>query len=221
MFKRKSHILNWVFTFLLIAGFVFVYFDSFAQEDMEERCQIERIEKDCEGILESECREILEKCEKYFEEKSAAIEEDITKTEQEKKTLQDQIYILTNKIKQLDYQIYQNNLMIKDLNYQIGDTQGSIDKTTLKIEESKAQLGTILREVYEQDQRSTIEILLAEETLSGFFSNLEALDSLNFKNKELPIDIKDLKAQLMAQMQSPDSEKGELESVVMLQGLQK
>jgi len=158
-------------------------------EDMEKMCEMDRIESECDKISPTDCRKLLEKCDKYFQEKSAEIEKDISRTEAEKKTLQNQIYVLRNKIKSLDYQIYQNNLMIKDLNFQIEDTQSSIEKTSNKIEESKRKLTNILREIYEQDQRSTIEILLGENELSDFFDKLVALEALNAKNRELLQDI--------------------------------
>ena len=70
-------------------------------------------------------------------EESERIGKDLTKTAQEKKTLQNKIYSLGQKIKNLNYQIYQSNLVVKDLGIQMGDTQTSIDKTTSKIEVSK------------------------------------------------------------------------------------
>lgn len=221
MFRNKYNFLGYILILVLMASFILPGFDCLAQENLEEICQIDKIEEDCKNLSDGDCRKLLEKCDSYFQEKSAEIEKDIAKTSEEKKTLQNQIYILRNKIKQLDYQIYQNNLMIKDLGFQVGDTEDSIYQTSLRIEDSKNQLASILREVYEQDQRSIIEILLGEEELSDFFNNLVALEALNSKNQELLGDIKSLKADLEGHKESLDSEKGELESLVEIQSLQK
>jgi len=212
-----------VLTFVITAGFVLPRTESFAEasENLEEVCQLDRIEKDCENLSNDECQKLLEKCADYLQEKASLIDKDISKTEQEKKTLQNQIYILSSRIKQLDYQIYQNNLMVKDLGLQIDDTGESIYKTSLKIEKSKMQLSQILREVYEQDQKSMVEVLLEEEELSDFFDNLVALDALNFENRELLKSIKGLKIYLEEQEESLDEEKVELESMVELQIIQK
>jgi len=121
----------------------------------------------------------------------------------------------------LDNQIYQSNLMIKDLALQIADTQTSIDKTSLKIEESKEKLVAILRTIYEEQQKSLVEILLQEDELSDFFDNLVALEMLNTKNKELLENIKELKNYLELQKQSLDEEKEDLERLVKVQMLQK
>jgi len=127
------------------------------------------IEKGEKELSKEDYRVLLEKCKVYYEEKSADLEQDITKTAEEKKTLANKISSFRSKIQNLNYQISQSNIMIKDLGVQIEDTQGSITQTSLKIEEIRERLALNVRLRYEEDQKSTIEILLAEETLSGFF----------------------------------------------------
>ena len=163
--------------------------------------------------LEEELRELEELIAKY--------EADITKTEKEKKTLQNQIYILRQKIKKLNLQIQESNVMIQDVSLQIKDTKSSIEKTSLKISSSREKLANILQSIYEEDQKSLLEILLSEETLSGFFENLMALETLNLKNQELLEEIKNLKSYLETQKQFLDEEKADLERLLKIQLLQK
>jgi len=217
-----SRISRLALLFILISAFILPNLKSFAQVNLEEVCQsIERIEETCQTLSDVECRQLLEKCAKYYEEKSAQIEKDITKTEQEKKTLQNQVYILRNKIKNLDYQIYQSNLAIKDLGFQIGDTESSIEKTSLKIRDSRYQLANILQRIYEEDQKSLIEILLSEKELSDFFDDLMALEILNSKNQELLETIKSLKSSLESEKELLSEEKEDTERMVKIQALQK
>ena len=159
----------------------------------------------------------LEKELKELEEKIRQYEIDITKTEAEKQTLQYRINTLRNRISQLDLEIRRGNIIIQDLGLQIQDTEGSIEKTSLKIEDSREKLAGILKVIYEEDQKSLIEILLSERTLSGFFDNLMALEVLNQTNQELLENIKDLKSNLETQKQSLDTEKRDLEKVVQTQ----
>ena len=163
--------------------------------------------------LEKELKELVEKITQY--------EKDITKTAEEKKTLQNQIYSLRKRIEQLDLQIRQSNLIIKDLGFQIKDTEGSIEKTSLEIERSRQKLANILRLIYEEDQRSIIEILVSEPKLSNFFDNLIALESLSSKNQELLEDIKALKSDLGGQKESLSEEKEDTEKVAKIKALQK
>jgi len=164
-------------------------------------------------LLEEELKKLEGQIEKY--------EEDLNRTEQEKKTLQNQIYIIKTKIEKLNLQIQQSNLMIKDLTIQITDTEKSIEKTSFKIEDAKNKLASILRAIYEEDQKSLIEILLTEKELSDFFDHLVSLEALNSKNQELLKEIKNLKFYLEGQKQSLDDEKTDLEKVVKIQTLQK
>ncbi|MDP3990776.1 MAG: lytic murein transglycosylase [Candidatus Nealsonbacteria bacterium] len=172
------------------------------------------------ALTPTEERQALEEELKQLEEQIAQYEKDITKTEQEKKTLVNQISILQNTIKKLDLQIYQSNIVINDLGVQIKDTESSIKKTSLNIEDGKERLGAILREIYQEDRRSLIEILLSEG-ISDFFDNLVALEEVNAKNKDLLTNIKALKVYLEDEKLSLDEEKGGLEKQVVIQNLQK
>jgi peptidoglycan hydrolase CwlO-like protein len=156
-----------------------------------------------------------------LEEQITQYDKDITKTEQEKKTLQNAIYLLKTKINKLNLQIQEGNVMIKDLGVQISDTENSIEQTSVKIEESKEKLSGILQTLYEEDQKSSAEILLGSETLSDFFGNLVALEALNSENQELLKEIKGLKTELEDQKNSLDDEKTTLENTVKVQTLQK
>ena len=174
---------------------------------------------DGESAAEYE-RKVLEEELGRLEEQITKYEGDITKTQQEKKTLQNQIDILKNRISKLNLQIQQSGIMIKDVGLQIKDTEKSIEKTSTKIEDYKAQLGGILRSVYEQDQKSLIEILFSEKTISDFFDNLVNLEILNSKNQELLKEIKNLKVSLEDQRGSLDDEKSDLEKILTMQKLQ-
>lgn len=202
-FKKICKILS-IFAFLFfIFNLIFINSQGFAQMSPPEERQ----------LLEKELGEL--------EEQIARYEKDITKTQQEKKTLQNQIYLLKTKIEKLNLQIQQGNVMIKDIGFQIKDTESSVEKTSLKIEDSKEKLAHVLRSIYEEDQKSLVEILLSEENLSGFFDNLVALENLISRNQELLGEIKNLKSQLENQKLSLDEEKSDLESVVKIQTLQR
>ncbi len=172
-------------------------------------------------LTSQEEKQILENELKELEEKIAQYEKNITTTQQEKESLARQISILKNKIKKLDLEIRQSNLMIKDLGLQIKDTEASIENTSLRIEDYKKQITDILRTIYKEDQKSYIEIFLAENELSDFFDNLVALESLNTKNQQILQEIKNLKANLEGQKESLDTEKDGMEKLVILRTLQK
>lgn len=163
----------------------------------------------------------LEKELKELEEKIKQYEKDITRTESEIQDLRQQINSLKSKINQLDLEIRRSNLIIQDLGLQIKDTEGSIENTSLKIEDLREKLTGTLRIVYEEDQKSLVEVLLSEETLSGFFDNLMALETLNLRSQELLENIKDLKFSLEEQKDKLGGEKDNLEETVRSLAYQK
>lgn len=203
----SKKVIKIIVCFALLFGFVlpalrWVSYDVLAQTPQEER-----------QALEEELRKL--------EEELSSIENDISKTEKEKKTLQNKIYLLRRRVQSLNIQIQQSNTMIQDIGLQIDDTKGSIEYTSLKIEGSKDRLSAILREIYQEDKKSLIEIFLAEEELSNFFKDLMALQTLNEKSHELLINIKELKVSLEGQKESLDEEKLDLETIVKIRILQR
>ena len=221
MFKRL--ILFSFLTFLFFWGFNLGpgFVAGQEQNNLEESCQTEKIDENCQLFSQKECRSLLEQCEEYFQKRSEEYEKEVNKTQQEKKTLENQIYILKNKIKKLDSQIKETNLIIKDLNIQIKNAEVSIDKTSKKIENSKVVLANILRAFYEENEKSIIEVVLSENKFSTFFGNLAALEIINSKNQNLLKEIKNLKSYLEGQKESYDEQKGEMGKVLKINQLQK
>ena len=190
-------------------------------EDLELMCQqISSTENSCQSLSSAECRATLEKCADYYDQQSAEISEDLSKTQQQKDTLKNQISSLKKKITGLEYQINQGTLMVKDLNLQITDTQKSIDRTSLDIKGAQIQITSILRAIHEQDKKSSFVILL-EGNLSDFFSNLSYLESLNAKVSSLLESTTNLKSYLGSQKEKIDAEKGQVQKTLKVQNLQK
>ncbi len=166
-------------------------------------------------------REVLENQLKELEQQITAIEGDITKTQKEKNSLKNQISLLRSKIQKLNLQIEQSNILIGDLRSQIVDTSASIEKTSASIEKTKDQMAEVLREVYEENQKSQIEIVLASPVLSDFFTNMAQLASLNVRLEELLGNMEELNDSLSNQRDALKSEREEEENFVKIQLLQK
>ena len=209
-----------IFLFIFTFASVSLSF-SFSKNTKELCSSLEEIEKQCEKLSRQDCQDLLEKCKDYYEEQAKAFKSKIAKTELQERTFQNQISIYENKIWQLNSLIQKNSLMIKDLNFQIQDTQVSIEKTLVDIERTQQKLAEILRIIYEEDQRSLLEILLRGEDFSDFFENLAWLESLQVQNQEVLEEIKNLHNYLTSQKEKLSDEKESLERIVMINRLQK
>ncbi len=206
--------------FLLLLLGVFMPYFALA-EDLSATCKnISENENGCSNLSATDCKITLEKCATYYEAEAEKIANDMTKTAAEKKTLTTAIANSKQKISSLETQIKQGTIKVKGLNIQIGDTKNSIDKTSNKIYSSQEQITNILRSIYEENKKSTIEILL-EGNISDFFSNLVYLERLNSKVSELLDSTQDLKNYLEEQKSKMDNEVDELQKAIALQNLQK
>ena len=174
----------------------------------------------CPNISSADCKVLLQKCADYYDQQSEQLAQDLTKTSQQKNTLQTAISKLKNKIQGLQADINQGKIMVKDLNVQISDTEVSINKTATEIQNSQNQLATILRSVYEEDQKPSF-IVLFEGSLSDFFSNLAYLESLNSKVSDLLENTKNLKSYLQGQQIKMGDNVDQLQKTIALQTLQK
>ncbi len=201
---------------ILFLGGAFVL----AQEDMAVKCALNNVESFC-NTQPSSCRQLLVECDQYYQQETQKIEADLNKTSQEKKTLQSKVSTLNKQIKGLESQIYQSNLVIKDLGLQIEDTESAVDRTAHEIGKSQQELGAVLNQMYQQNRKGLPEILLTEDTLSGFFGTNVHLSVLSNKTAQFLNNIKVLKVKLEDQMVSLDKEKNELESSVKVQTLKK
>ena len=216
MYIRDAKLL---FLLVIFLGLISPGF-SFADDLAAQCAAISESNNGCQNMSASDCKNLLQQCSDYYDKQSEQISQDLTKTAQQKNTLQNQISTLKKRIQNLEYQINQSGVMVKGLNLQISDTQISIDRTSEDIEDSQSQIANILRAIYEEDQKSSFIILL-EGNLSDFFSNIAYLEGLNSKVSDLLDSTKNLQSYLSGQKSKMDSEVNQLQKTIALQTLQK
>ena len=215
------------FICLIIISALFVSFFFFkpilAEENLEQSCKpfLEESDDACSKMSDQECQLFLNKCLEYYQTRSDYYGDKVEQTQKEKKTFQNQIYILKNKVNRLNNEIYKSNLLVNDIGLQIKDTQTSIIVSSSEINASKEKLAELLQLVYEQDQRSLLEVMLAEDELSDFFDELANLEALSLRNQDLLGHIRGLKKELETEEGALKNEKGDLEQLVVTRTLQK
>ena len=174
----------------------------------------------CPNMNSTDCKNLLQQCATYYDQQSAQLAQDLTKTSAQKNTLQNAISKLKNKISTLEADISQGKIMVNDLNLEITDTQTSIVNTSQQIQNSQNQIASILEDVYKEDQKPAFVILL-EGNLSDFFSNLAYLDNLNSQVTTLLDNTKNLKNYLQGQQQKMSDNVDQLQKTIALQAQQK
>lgn len=173
------------------------------------------------SALYDEERAKLEKELQEIEKEIAEYEKIVAKTQQEKKTLQNKINELKKKAEQLTLKIKQTNLNLEYLKVRIEDTSNSISKTIDKIEKTKENLRNTLLAFYHLKQRSTLEIILANNEISDFFDYLNAVNALQEKIQANINELEELKNVLSQQKQKLDADAEETQKLLAMQLLQK
>jgi peptidoglycan hydrolase CwlO-like protein len=187
---------------ILILSLILPNFQGLARTPLQER-----------KTLEAELAEL--------ERQIAQYEANINKTEKEKKTLRNQISILRDRIAKLNTQIRQGDIVIRNLGAQIKNIEASIEDTFLKIEDLRKNLAVLLRVINREKQQPLIEVFLAGNTLSDFFNNLNSLETLNIKNKEIYNKLAELKLDYGKQKKIAENERQRVENIVVVQILRK
>lgn len=115
------------------------------------------------------------------------------------KSLKGEISKLNDKIAKLNLQIKAINLTLTQLDLKINETQEKITITENTIESDREALSGLIRNMYQNEQASLVEIFLKNPRLSDFFSNMNNL-ALVQNNVRITINqIADLRNQLKDQ----------------------
>jgi len=139
----------------------------------------------------------------------------------EKKSLANEIKILDNTMAKINLQIKAVDLEIKRLGLRISDVNISIKDSEERIDSQRLLLTDSLKAVYESGQLSLLEILISRNSLSDFFSELNAQTSIqNQLQKELVL-IRDLKENLEVQRVNWIDRREDQQSLLEIQESQK
>ncbi|HUC31176.1 MAG TPA: lytic murein transglycosylase [Candidatus Paceibacterota bacterium] len=144
----------------------------------------------------------------------------ISSYETQGKTLNGQIDILNNKIASLNLQIQATNLTIQQLNSEISDTQSQITTTQADIVSKKAAMGSLMQDLYQDDQISLIQVFLKNPQLSDFWDETQAITLLQDNLRLTVQQITDLQSQLQDQETQFEASESDAASAAAYQAAQ-
>jgi len=146
-----------------------------------------------------------------LEAKAAEYQAIINQKQGEINSLGNQIAIFNARINKLQVEINITEEDIDQTKLEILQLEYGIDKTKEDIVSQKDNLGQVLQVIAEFDQTSQMEIILASDDLSDFFSQLTYLDNLQNGVKEKVEQLQTLKIKLNDDKESEEQKKARLE----------
>jgi len=128
-------------------------------------------------------------------------------------SLNNEIHLYDLQIQQAEEQIKAADAEMEFINLDITVTLNQIAEAEVEIAEKKALLIKLIRDMYNQDQASALEIILTNNNFSDFLNVVQ--NTLTFQNRsqELLDDLKSLKLELDAKNEQLAKRKLELETV--------
>lgn len=140
----------------------------------------------------------LQQLEKQIDE----YEDQIVGYQKQGKNLKNEINTLNSKISKLNLQIKAINYNLAQLDTRIVETQNKIVETEGDINTNKRALGSLLKNLYESERASMVEIFLKNPRLSDFVNDLNNLELLQKQVQFTIAEITDQKNQLEEQKTS-------------------
>lgn len=137
-------------------------------------------------------------------------------------SLQNELSLYSLQIQQTEQQINALNTEIEFLNLDIIDTLKQIAATEEQVKTKKELLTQLIREIYELDQASPLELILTNNNFSDFLTQVQNTISFQNKNQKLLEELKNSKAELNLKKTALESKKTELEELkIQTEGTQR
>ncbi len=162
--------------------------------------------------LSSEIKNKQEEIES-LREKISIYEENLAKERSKASSLKNQIYILEQQIQKKRTEIELLEGEIEKVNLEIQETKNEIKQAEKEIADKKNKLAKFLRKLYQFDQKNDLEVVLLNESISDFFSQIQATQAIQSQVNTNLINLKNLKKDLYQSQQELTQKKEELDEL--------
>lgn len=138
------------------------------------------------------------------------LEKDLNSTTAQKQTLQNAIKALDLQIQKLQKSVSLTTTQISQKDKEITRLSGDISETEGEILQARAGVAESLRKLEQMDQNSIVTSILGGGTLSSFFDEAVAFESLRGELQERILELNDLKTDLNDDKKTEEQKRKEL-----------
>lgn len=151
----------------------------------------------------------------------AEYQKEIETAKKQEKTLNNELWIIGQEVKKINLEIKETNLVINGLETEINDANDKILKIDEKIGTQKILIAAAIRNLYENSDKSFLEIVLAQSEIIDFFEEMKALEDIQRSLKESLDTIKTLKIDLNNEIEVFEEKLEDFSQTKQLQEFQK
>ncbi len=128
-------------------------------------------------------------------------------TRAKKNTLTGDVTALNAQIAKAQKEISQRNITITTLGSEISQKTDTIRSLEERLSAGKESLSKLMRQKNETEQQSLVVLALSSDDLSGFFGDVQAIDTINGKLQDLFNELRGVKKQTEAEKAALDEKK--------------
>jgi murein DD-endopeptidase MepM/ murein hydrolase activator NlpD len=139
----------------------------------------------------------------------------IAEKQAEGTSLENELSIIENRITKIGLDIERKQVEVEAANLKIDEIALQIGGKTNEIDFKSLQLEGLIREIYRQDQRSNLEILVLNDSLSEFFGYIKQLEEVQFNMQVTLAGVKESKRELEIDEHSLEKEKADLQNLLL------
>jgi len=196
MFIKFSKINISLMLVILVAGFLWPLIDMQAQDasggDIQELSQEIQAKQ---SVIDD------------LKKKITAYEKSLETERAKSSSLKNQIYILETQIQKKESEIKLNQREIEQIDLETEKTQGEIEVALIEVADKQNKLSNFLRELYRNDQKSELEVLIMYDSISDFFNQLKFTENIQNEVKNNLSKLKDLNISLAEYKKSLEEKK--------------
>lgn len=184
--KKKYYIIS----LIILSSFAFVFFSlksSGAISDFEIDREIDSLNVKIQ-LQKKQLDKLAQRQKDYQVQLSAK--------QNEKASLSNQLSLIDANLEKIELDIEETSLEIAKLNLEVKKIELDALNLDNKIDKQKKQISSLLKLIYKQEQVSTLEALLLNDTLSGFLSQIKYLQNTNEKLSESITELRNQKEKL-------------------------
>ncbi len=129
------------------------------------------------------------------------------------RSLKNQLVLLDTQIKQKETEIKLNAEEINKVNLEIEKTEEKIKTSQNSIESKKDEISKLIREIYREDQKNNLEIILMHDSISSYFNQLKTDETIRDELNDKLIDLKKMNKELTENKKNLSLQKDSLEKM--------
>lgn len=132
---------------------------------------------------------------KELEEEQALVEKSLNVQKAKSATIERDVNILSDQVYKTELNIRQKNIEIAQLKEVIELKKNTVSELTAKMNQSKAIISELIRKTNELDNTSLPEVMLSNENLTDFFTDLDSYSTLQRQLNELYVQVAEIRGE--------------------------